>query len=280
MSYLLVSYIFILGTLIGSFLNVVILRYNTGKSIFGRRERSVCFSCSRKLPWYELIPVLSFFFLRARCRGCRSAISWQYPLVEIATGLIFSAIFFVVSDPGYLFGQSAVLFFLYALIWSILIVIAVYDLRHKIIPDTLVFAFISFSLFTTLLFPGLPGSFLSSVLAGLFFFVFFAGLWLVSSGRWLGFGDAKLVVGVGFLLGLVRGLSAMVLAFWIGAIFSLIIIGLSLLVKQKVIPRGRLHRSLRLFTMKSEIPFAPFIILGTLIAFLFEFDLIGISKFF
>src|SRR3989338_3931288 len=79
--------VFILGAIVGSFLNVVILRYNTGVSFFS--GRSFCPSCGKKLSWYELVPVVSFFALRRKCAGCDSKISWQYPLVEIATGLLF-----------------------------------------------------------------------------------------------------------------------------------------------------------------------------------------------
>lgn len=271
-------YVFILGTLIGSFLNVVILRYNTGKNIFGHRERSVCFSCSRKLPWYDLIPVFSFVCLRAKCRGCKSLISWQYPAVEILTGLIFAGIFWQLYSQSLSLSDIAIRFFVYALVWSVLIVITVYDLRHKIIPDAFVFAFIALSLVSSFFFPYFLTTFANGVVAGILFFCFFAGLWLVSRGRWLGFGDAKLILGVGFLLGLDRGLTAVVLSFWIGAVVSLVLLAFSWLIRQKVIQRSRLRRRFGLFTMKSEIPFAPFIILGTLIAFFFEIDVIGLSK--
>ena len=93
---LLQSGVFILGAIIGSFLNVVILRYGT-KSLGGRSE---CPSCGKKLVWFELIPIFSFLFLRGKCGSCGRKISWQYPLVEISTGLICLLIFNFSAQGG------------------------------------------------------------------------------------------------------------------------------------------------------------------------------------
>src|SRR3990167_9306340 len=90
---------FIFGTIIGSFLNVVIFRMNTQKYFFGSfGGRSACMSCQNKLKWYELIPLFSFFTLKGRCRTCRTKISVQYPLVEFISGLVFAALFFKFQD--------------------------------------------------------------------------------------------------------------------------------------------------------------------------------------
>ena len=80
--------IFILGLIIGSFLNVVIMRLNTGESMI--KDGSRCFSCGKNLKWYELVPVFSFIAQRGRCRECGSRISWQYPIVELITGVVFT----------------------------------------------------------------------------------------------------------------------------------------------------------------------------------------------
>lgn len=287
MTYFVLFFVFIFGTLIGSFLNVVILRFNTGKKIIGRRERSMCFSCAKTLEWHELLPVVSFVCLRGKCRGCSTKISLQYPLVELATGLIFAGIF-IKNFSGFTLEElftnpaAAVLLKLttfHLVIWSILIVVTVYDLRHKIIPDEMVYAFSGLSLTAAFLFPSITGVSLSgAIMAGAAFFFFFAGLWVISSGRWLGFGDAKLVLGLGFFLGLTHGLSALVLAFWTGAVVSI-----GLLVWQYIRTRAIQSRSLQgrgaTLTMKSEIPFAPFIILGILIAFFWQIDIFGIAAF-
>jgi leader peptidase (prepilin peptidase)/N-methyltransferase len=100
-------------------------------------------------------------------------------------------------------------------------------------------------------------------------------LWWVSGGRWLGFGDAKLVVGVGLLLGLVKGITALTLAFWIGAVVSIALLAFQAIYR-KVVQVGGLRTDSPALTMKSEIPFAPFIILGTLIAFFWNADVFNI----
>ena len=243
-------FFFLIGACIGSFLNVVIYRYNTGMSINGRSQ---CFSCGRTLTWYDLIPIGSWLAFGGRCRTCKSKISWQYPLVELTTAILFVAVFKV--D-----GVSVALLF-DLIIFSILTVMTVYDIRHKIIPDGFValFVFAGFlKIFTQLFF--VSGHFTGvalgalpwwHLLAGGFFFIPFWLLWLISRGTWIGLGDGKLVIGIGTFLGLSLGLSAIMIGFWTGAIFGLI----GLFFAQKKL------------TMKSELPFAPFLILGVLIVF-------------
>ncbi len=248
--------IFILGTIIGSFLNVVVLRYNTGLSYI--TGKSKCFSCSKDLHWYELIPLFSFLMLSGKCLKCNSKISYQYPLVEFITGVIFALVFIK-------FGLNPLLP-LYLAIASVLIVMSVYDFKHKIIPDGMTLFFTILTLFVFFLthssseYLSLPISL--DVLAGGILFAFFAFFWLVSGGRWMGFGDAKLAIGVGILLGFSGGVYAIMLAFWIGAIFSLIVIGLEKIKLAKF-----------KLSMKSEIPFAPFIILGFFIQLLTSWNL-------
>ena len=268
MIYLGVIFFGILGIIIGSFLNVVILRYNTGKGISGR---SGCLSCNKKLHWHELVPIISFLFLKGRCVGCKSKISWQYPLVEIFTGIVFVAIFLKQIQVFYFSPMLAVIGLLfYLIICSLLIVIFVYDFRHTIIPNGLVYAFsilaFVYHIIQTpvdLLFK-MP--YLLDTLSGFIFFIPFFCLWYFSKGRWIGLGDGKLVLGIGFLLGFVSGLSAIILSFWIGAIFSILIMLMD-----------RLNRGRHNITIKSEIPFAPFLIIGTLILFFAPFDILGIT---
>lgn len=241
---------FIFGAIVGSFLNVVVLRYNTSLSFM--KGRSKCFSCGKKLEWFELVPLLSFIFLKGKCSECKSKISFRYFLVEFLTGLIFSLIFWKVS-------LSLILPF-YLLVASILIAISFYDLMHKIIPDGMVIFFNAFSLFILFFNHGFHNAFkipgLMDFLSGFILFGFFALFWLVSLGRWMGFGDAKLALGVGWLLGFSGGIFSIILAFWIGAIWSIIML---LLQKLNIF---RLH-----LTIKSEVPFAPFIIIALGIQF-------------
>jgi len=258
--------IFILGTIVGSFLNVVILRYNSSVSFFS--GRSFCPSCGKNLSWYELIPIVSFIILRRKCAGCESKISWQYPLVEIATGLLFLLTIFNFQFSIFNI-ETAMITLYYWIIWSVLIIIFVYDLRHKIIPDGLVFLFAGLSLvhliFSTWRFDLQVGDFLAGPLLALPF----AALWFFSQGRWMGLGDAKLALGIGWFLGLAKGGSAIILGFWLGAIVGIFLILL-----------GKLSISkpwLRQFGFKSEIPFGPFLILGTIITFFFGWSVFDLG---
>lgn len=252
----------LLGLVIGSFLNVVICRYNTQKTFGGR---SACMACQNQLCWYELIPLASFLALRGRCRNCKTKISIQYPLVEISTALIFVSLFLKFQD---LFIENTLIFSLtlayYATMFSLLMVISVYDIRHKIIPDTLslvfgILAFLGMFLFYNFgFYPHIPS--LLETLSGVLIALPFALIWLVSYGAWMGLGDAKLALGLGWLLGFSRVLSGTVVAFWAGAIVGVFLLALS-----------------KKHGMKSEIPFAPFLVLGALIAFLFELHLFPIG---
>jgi prepilin signal peptidase PulO-like enzyme (type II secretory pathway) len=127
----------VLGSIIGSFLNVVVLR----KGVASLQGRSSCPSCGKGIAAYDLIPVFSWLILRGRCRNCESAISIQYPLVEGATAILF-ALVGAAAFPGFLFsGHDALVLLAELIIVSLLVIITVYDLRHTIIPDEWSYAF-------------------------------------------------------------------------------------------------------------------------------------------
>lgn len=270
MDILILIIIFLLGTIIGSFLNVVIYRFNTGRKI--SKGRSICMSCSKTLKWFELVPILSFIFLRGKCRKCSGRISCQYPIVEFLTGLVFAFTayhFFPVLSFSYI--QFILLVTFYIFIFSLLIVISVYDIKHKIIPDSLVFLFIGIAFLSLFINPdilnGVDSRLYSSIFAWPTLMAFVTGpllalpfvfLWLISGGRWMGLGDGKLILGIGWLLGLKFGLLALILSFWIGSIVGILIL---------------LFNRRNKFTAKTEIPFAPFLIVGMLIVFLYNIDI-------
>ncbi len=266
MTYIIATFVFIFGVVIGSFLNVVALRYKTGRGLGGR---SFCFSCGTPLKVYELIPILSFVFQKGKCRECRTPLSWQYPCVEFLTGTIFLLVYTkVVQNLPFV---SLLEMPFYWFVFSLLIVISIYDLRHKIVPDLLAFLFGFSSLLWVLAthsvgYIGSLEGFLN-IIAGLIFFVPFFLLWSLSRGQWMGLGDGKLVIGIGTLLGLAHGASAIILGFWIAAGVSLVLLGL-----QKYV---RLH--IPFLKMTSEMPFAPFLVLGTFLAYYFAPDLLSIN---
>ncbi len=253
---------FIFGTIIGSFLNVLVLRLKTGRGVTGR---SFCFSCGKTLYALELIPLVSYLVLGGKCSKCKSPISIQYPLVEFTTGIVFAAIFLSLGEKLLL--MSPLVLPYYFLMFSILIAISVYDMRHGIVPDGLVFTFdvvallglfLSYDLHSLITMPGLL-----DLLAGPLLFLPFFCLWFFSKGRWMGLGDGKLALGIGWMLGLAGGVSSIILAFWIGAAFALFLLIASSFSKKKV-------------GLKSEVPFVPFMALGVLFAFLYHLDILHI----
>ena len=194
------------------------------------------FFLRKKLSWYELIPIFSFAALRGKCGKCKSKISWQYPLVEFFTGLLFLAVYlklngfyFLNSNNLFSLGNSVskYSYFYYLAVFSILIVITVYDLRHKIIPDLLVFSFAFISLIYLVASKTTSDVVLLAnwdLLAGPILATPFFLMWLLSGGRWMGLGDAKLALGMGWFLGLISGASAVIFGFWIGAVVSIFLL--------------------------------------------------------
>jgi len=270
---------FVLGMVVGSFLNVVGLRHNTGRGLSGR---SFCFSCGETLRWHELIPVLSFIFQKGRCKSCRSAISWQYPIVEIITGILFLGLsqkfldFFILGSVVGIgnFYEATILCALvvYAILFSLLVAIGVYDIKHKIIPNKLVYIFISvaflrvasISLINIFV---LGDSFVSAIpnlLSGPIVALPLFLIWFLSNGRAMGFGDVKLALGLGWMLPLWGALASLMISFWIGGIVG---VALLFLFSKKI-------------TMKTEVPFAPFLISGTIVAFFFNINFFSFLEFF
>ena len=244
--------VFLFGLVVGSFINVVVLRLNTGESIIFTFSR--CFSCSKRLGAGELIPVLSFIIQRGRCRHCGSSISFQYPVVESLSGLLFFLIFlklgYDIAGGGVFSIISSALVFLF---FAVLLAAAVYDARNKMLPDI----FTSTLTASAAVYSLLGGVFFYDMLAGLGAFLFFALFWFVSGGKWMGFGDAKLAFGLGIFLGWPLVIVAVLLGFWIGAIWGILFLLL-----------GKYGR-------KTQIPFGPFLATGAFLAFLLGKDMIA-----
>ncbi len=240
--------IFIFGLIVGSFLNCIIYRIESGKSFL--KGRSFCPNCHHELSWQDLIPLLSFLILKRKCRYCHQKISLQYPLVELFTGFLFVlTAYYVLSSLNF---QNLLFTIYYLIIISFLIIIFVYDLKHYIIPDKIVYSAIGITLFYQLfriwdfgnwnLFRASDLGF--GVLPSLIFLVII----LFSRGQWMGLGDFKLAVLMGLFLGFPNIVVALFLAVFWGAI-----IGLGL-----VIFGGK--------KLSSEIPFGPFLVTGTFVA--------------
>ena len=258
------------GLIIGSFLNVVVLRRGA-KALSGR---SACFVCGHAIAWYDLVPVFSWIALRGRCRNCACPISMQYPLVEASTGVLF-ALFGYWAMPALTIGHFQILvplalgFFIVA----VLVAIATYDLHHTIIPDSWAYSFAACAFIFRFVLQNdmhvISHYTLSveAVVAGPICALPLFALWAFSRGTWMGLGDAKLALGIGWLLGLWHGLIAVMYSFILG---SVILVPLLLITHIPGLTKVRTG-----LTMKSEVPFGPFLIASCLI-FLF-LELFGVA---
>lgn len=245
------------GLIFGSFTNVLILRHGTDRSIGGR---SSCMYCHTPLRWYELVPLISWIVLRGRCGHCGKRISFQYPAVEalVAAGFVLFGL-----SPAPLVVRT-----LGCAIVVLIVAIAAYDVRHMIMPDRWVWIFNAVAFLLIFVFPLQAASDkLQAILAGPVVALPLFLMWYISKGTWMGFGDVKFVLGMGWLLGVGYGYLALMFSFMIGAFVGVFI----LLPLPRIVKTLRIHGITRLggestgFTMKSEVPFGPFLILGTCI---------------
>lgn len=245
--------LFILGLVVGSFLNVIIYReVNEIKKEEKLRNwlpswikgRSICDHCRLQLAWYDNIPLLSYILLRGKCRKCRKKIPLQYPLVELLTGLEFVWLYWLLSRFSF-FGQvegfySFALAFYWFFIFSASLVLILVDLKTMVLPDVILLPGIGIALLR-LVVTHQWQFLLTALLTGLFFL----SLYLLTKGKGMGFGDVKLAFFIGLVLGWwQRILVAVFLAFLTGAIVGVIVV----IVKKK--------------TLKSAIPFGPFLLIS------------------
>ncbi len=222
---------FLLGLVIGSFLNVVIARLPERRSLW--RPASHCPACRAPIAWRDNIPVLSFVRLRGRCRGCRRPIPWRYPIVELVTGSGFALAYWL-QGPTADFVVTAVLL-------AMLIAIAAIDFRHQIIPDVITLPGLVVGVLSTLVTGRVSWieSLIGIVVGGGIFMVI-----IVASGGGMGGGDMKLGAMLGAFLGWKLGLLALLLGVFTGGAVAIALLLL-----------GRKGR-------KEAIPFGPFLALG------------------
>jgi prepilin signal peptidase PulO-like enzyme (type II secretory pathway) len=235
-------FVFIFGTIIGSFLNVVILRFGTGRTLGGR---SACMSCRAQLRWFELIPVFSFFVQRGRCRTCSTSMSIQYPLVEALVGLLYVAAFSVATSYEYLAASVVMI--------PLLVAIAVYDLRHMRIPTLWNYLWVATACVYGVYTFGVGMMITACILPVLFFAV-----WFFSNGRALGFGDVIFSIGSALSLGFLSSVFATWIASMIGAVYGIAV----LLVDRRDTTREQS------VTLSTAVPFGPFLVTGVLVMWL------------
>ncbi len=281
--------LFVFGLLIGSFLNVLALRYVDGQPLLSFRilgGRSKCQACTVPLKWYELVPLFSFIVQGAKCRHCKHSLNWQYPIVEFVTALITAAL------PTYLYmnwgaasafalGQSVIWFYVMVGLWLLAsytaITLSAIDMRLQIIPDqcNLLLGVIGLALTACKYFfaahlvngqnfvheyadilGGPANPFLGALIAVGFAMMLFGATIYFTKGRGMGMGDFKLAIPLALILGWPDILIAIIAAFVIGSV-----VGLLIIFNKKA-------------TMKSMVPFGPFLVIGLYVVVFYGQDLL------
>jgi leader peptidase (prepilin peptidase)/N-methyltransferase len=237
-----------IGLCIGSFLNVVIYRLPIGQSIVTPPSR--CRKCGYQLQWYDNIPVLSWLFLRGRCRKCGVGVSIQYPIVELITGALFVLVVWM-TPPGPLLATRLILV-------GILIVLFGIDLEHQILPNVITLPGIAIGVLLSLIAPpGWKDALIGVVLGGGVLYAIAGAYYLWRREEGMGMGDVKMLAMIGAFLGWKAVLVTLVLSSFAGAI-----IGLALMAAQ----RG---------SMKFALPFGTFLAIGAIVAMLAGEPLVG-----
>jgi len=264
--------LFVVGLALGSFVNALVWRVHeqskkkkSDKRLSVINGRSMCVHCKHLLAWYDLIPLLSWLWLRGRCRHCKKSISAQYPVVELLAGLVFAGSYLFWPDTVHLQGQWLLLS-----AWLIssvgLLALAVYDVRWMLLPNRILYPTLAAAFAGRLAylaayqdkkFHGLIMWVLSIVISSGFFFALF----MISKGRWIGYGDVRLGLITGTLLADPQKSLAML---FLASLLGSLVMTPALASKHK--------------TLASRLPFGPFLITATAILVVFGDSLLNWYK--
>lgn len=243
MLFLYISVLFIFGTIFGSFLNVLVVRLKKGETLFGR---SHCVHCHKVIPYMYLVPVIGYLFSKTKCFACKKNISPRYIIGEVILGLVY--VFIGVStglnDPAVLIVSL--------FLGTLMFYMAYYDILYQEISTSVVlFQLIAIVVLIILT----PYTSILFHLAGILIMTPFLLVWIVSRGRLIGFGDILIMSLIGLHLGFILGISAVILAFWVGA---LVIVGYIIYKKYQG------HYSYDALRTRA-IPFGPFLVFTWLV---------------
>jgi len=255
--------LFCLGLIFGSFASATVWRIHkqaTLKSKVSKKERdelsitkgrSMCVHCKHELAAKDLIPLVSWLWLRGRCRYCKQKID-DSPLTEVAMGLLF--VLSYTSWPYALSGVGIAVFGVWLAIIITAVILAVYDIRWYLLPNRVVYPFTGFAMIYVVLRSLQEGSWsiaVSSLIGGVLLFGLFYGLFQVSKGKWIGGGDVKLVLALGLLAGsLLQAALVLFAASLLGTLVSL-------------------PDLIRKRDMGQKVPFGPFLLAGTILIVLY-----------
>jgi len=231
----------VFGAIIGSFLNVVIYRLPRGQSLSYPPSR--CRNCNYSLRWFDNVPIVSWLWLRGRCRKCGVAVSWQYPIVEFVTAALFVLVAWLTPMGPLLFARL--------LLVCILVALFGIDLEHQILPNSITLPGIVVGLiFSAVAPPGLKDAIIGVLVGGGVLYAIAAGYYLWRREEGMGMGDVKMLAMIGGFLGWKAVLVTLVLSSFSGAIIGVLLL------------------SLQKGDMKFALPFGTFLALGALAAML------------
>lgn len=239
-----VYFLILFGLILGSFFNAWALRTVKNESII--KGRSKCSACNHQLSWCDLVPVISFVFLKGRCQYCHQSISWQYPAVELVTAILFLGLYVK-------FGLSFNFFFT-ALTTSFLLLIFLTDARAYVIPDKFSWSGIIIILMMQIWRHADLGNLSLAALIGGGFFLL---QYVISRGRWIGAGD----IGLGVLMGIILGFPLILIALALAYIGGTILVLLLIVLGKKPV--------------NSQIPFGAYLAVATFITLIWGFDWLG-----
>lgn len=231
----------VFGAIIGSFLNVVIYRLPLGQSLVTPPSR--CRQCGYSLRWFDNIPIFSWLALRGRCRKCGVRVSWQYPVVELITAILFAVVTWL-TPIGPLLAARLILV-------CILIALFGIDLEHQILPNSITLpGIVTGLIFSFVAPPGIKDAMLGAIVGGGILYAIAWGYYLWRRAEGMGMGDVKMLAMIGAFLGWKAVLVTLVLSSFSGAIIGVILMS---------VQKG---------DMKVALPFGTFLALGALAAML------------
>mgnify|MGYP001619395892 CR=1 FL=1 len=234
--------LFALGSAIGSFLHVVAERYMAGENPF--LGNSMCPHCKKKLTARELVPIFSYIFQKAKCRGCNAYIPMHYVLLELLSGFLCV----VLLAPTLVSGQILVVPILLYVSACILIILIHIDARSMMLPDRFI-RFLGIIAFAIALYSGMSGdnmAYGALIGSGLIY-----AIWLATAGQGIGFGDVKLMIPLGILFGFQGAVTLLFIAFFVGGLVGIVLLAT--------------HSA----TRKTAIPFGPFLAGAALVLLVF-----------
>ena len=229
------------------------------------KGHSKCLSCGEALRPYDLVPIVSWLYLRGKCRYCKVFYGYSPLVVELLFGVIFLLLYMVILSGQLSLLLSTLWLIYYTLLFIILGVMALYDRAHSYIPLSFLVSYLTLTFFMYIVRMAEHTTILG-LLSPIFVALPFLLIWLITRGKGLGFGDIIVFVGVGAFFGSLQGLGVLIISVWIGAIVGL--------YYKYVVNRNTKSRG------TTAIPFVPFIVLSFLVVFFTGIDIMSIAMYF